>query len=165
MSTDFVAVYADRDILYGALYVKDCGDYAEVVEVTDLDSAAGTTDMVNVSTGSVGLYGRNLADNRRRLTEAFASVGGFTTTSTREWRRLQAWAALWQYGSRDVDTDVVIATSRDASGGRDDWRPTQESYGVDGQIARWQLRVNGEKGLRRWLARYADVDTTAQASA
>lgn len=153
-SPDWRTAYADNDILAGGLWIRDYGDYADVIEVTDLDSAAGTTNMVIVSIGSVGLYGRNLAENRKRVADAVQSCG----YSGKLPPRLPIWAALWEYGTRDIESEVIIATDREWSGGRDGWRPTSHSAGVDGQFGKWIERVAGEKGLQRWLQRYHQLD-------
>jgi len=165
MDTRFELAYGDVNVLYGGLWIQDHGDYADVVEVTDLDSAAGATNMVLVSIGSVGLYGRNLAENRQRLDTALESGMGkdaLASIADRKHRRLAAWAALWEYGYRDIDQEHTIATDRDWQGNRDGWQPDLESYGVDGQLGKWRKRVNGEDGLKRWLARYADIDFSAE---
>jgi len=151
-SETFEMVYGDVDISYGGLWIKDCGEYGDVVEVTDLDSATGTRNMVMVAVGSVGLYGRTLSDNRQRLETAVQSGIGreaFVKFSGSH-RRLAGWAALWEYGYRDIDQESIIATDpHDWDGGSDQWKPTERSFGPD--------RVNGTPGLKRWLARYCDI--------
>lgn len=155
-SPEWRTAYADNDILSGGLWIRDYGDYADVIEVTDLDSAAGTTNMVIVSVGSVGMYGRDLAENRRRIADARQSCGH--EAGTRDNLRLRDWASLWECGTRDIESETIMATAKEWSGGRDAWKPTEHSYGVDGQFGKWIERVNDTKGLKRWLWRNHQLD-------
>ena len=72
---EWVEVFADVNILYGAMWIKDHGDWADIVEVTDLDGACGAADRVLVTEGSIGLYGNGLRANIKRLKDALEYCG------------------------------------------------------------------------------------------
>lgn len=150
----YKVAYADVDLTYGGLFIDDRGDYADVVEVIDLDSATGTTNMVCVDIGNVSIeyalasyYGATtyLGAQRRMLRQAMEACGPgwhehFRITGlSRETARMMALAALWQYGHRDIERTTVLATDDEYSAGLDGgWTPEET--------------VAGEDGLREWLS-------------
>lgn len=161
--SEWTLAYGDVDLAYGGLFIRDQGHgWAEVIEVTDLDSAVGTTNLVEVQEGSVMLPSCSLGAAREALRRAWGACGGpgngtDLTGLDRTTARLMAFAALWQYGHGDRERSWTIATDRQYSewAGPDRWR-VSSIYGHDGAFH--PLRVNGTKGLRRWLWRELDCD-------
>jgi hypothetical protein len=154
----YVMAHGDVDIAYGALFIADQGDsWAEVVEVTDLDSAVGTTNLVLVEQGSVILPTASLHAAREALRRAWESCGFTCRPSDRATARLMAFAALWEYGHGDRERSWTIATDReyDEWAGPDRWRVTR-AMGHDRALH--PIRVNGTKGLRRWLRSELDIE-------
>jgi len=101
----------DVSISYGGLFVRDCGHYFDVVEVTDLDSACGADGLVLVETGSTS----HEYYSRAEIRNAMRSCNGDDWRSlyrlgnlTREQSRLRVAEVLWQYGHKDIDTSVVL---------------------------------------------------------
>lgn len=136
----FVECYADVDVRYGGVWIKDCGDYAEWVEVTDLDSATGTTGMVLVESGSVSFYSRDLHEIRSMLDRALSCCGDrklLLETSDRKWKRLMAWEALHGYKRGDIDQSVIVLTDREAPAHQDGWHA--------------DMVIEDECELRQWL--------------
>jgi hypothetical protein len=112
--------HADVDIQYGGLFIRLVNDYAEVVEVTDLDSAAGATNLVLVEAGSVYLAASTFrAESLRNVWRQVMTDCGplgddrFRITGIdRPTLRRMVYAAAWDYGlAKDVDSSVVIATT------------------------------------------------------
>lgn len=156
--------HGDADLSYGGLFIRDMGGgWAEVVEVTDLDSAVGTTNLVEVTQGSVMLPSRSLHAAREALRRAWESCGGpgngygRLSELDRPTGRLVAFAALWEYGHGDRERSWVIATDRVFSewAGPDRWR-VNLAMGTDHALH--PMRVNGSKGLRRWLRSELNVE-------
>ena len=136
--------YADVNITYGGLWIKDYGDYADVLEVTDIDSATGAPGRVLVDIGSVGFYTRSASDAVKRLRSALSSAGcgadallGMTGNE----RRLAAWEAMWNYGLGDREESRIIAHDSEAA-------LAETAYGFNDIDA----TVEGEEGLRAYLA-------------
>jgi hypothetical protein len=147
-SDRFVELYCDVDIRYGGLWIKDCGDYAEWVEVTDLDSATGTSGLILVASGSVGFYARDLADMRSVLDGALNCCGyrrNLLAAETREWRRLMAWEALYGYKRGDLERWEVIRTDGQAP-------CDQEDHGFTATST-----IESERELRDYLSRAYDI--------
>jgi hypothetical protein len=155
---DWTEVYSDVDITQGAMWIKDYGGYADILEVTDLDSACGAVGRVLVTEGSVGLYGRGTRSNAARLCNALESCGmgvrAHREIENREARRADAWRAMRAYGYGDTEREIVLQVEAmdnnemaesDAHWGLgDSWRP--------------HCVVDGEAGLRAWLHERYDVD-------
>jgi hypothetical protein len=145
---DFVEMCCDADIGYGGLWIKDCGDYAEWVEVPDLDSATGTSGLILVESGSVGFYARDLRDARSLLDGALRCCGdrrNLLAAETRQWRRLMAWGALHGYKRGDVDRWEVIRTDLHAPCDQDDYGFTATST------------IEDERELRDYLSREYEI--------
>lgn len=146
--SDWLTMYADVSLVHGGLFVRDEGHYADVVEVTDLDSATGTTEMVMVEQGSCSIeYASSFAKQRELLAHALAACGperSELVRMPRAMRRAAAYAALWSYGHGDTEHTHVLTTDRTAPRVQDGW----EAEG----------RVNGSKGLVRWLRRMYDIE-------
>lgn len=150
----YEVLFRDADLLYGGAAVRDEGDYASVLEVTDLDSAAGATGRVLVEVRSVGLYSRSIREEVDRLREALESCGGgvplHLRIASRDARRMHAWSALASYGAGDVDRSVIIQTEEHEhhefcpSDCRDGWPP--------------EVTVDGEAGLIAYLWQEFDCD-------
>lgn len=121
--SQYQAVHLDvGDIRYGALFIRDEGHYADVVEVTDLDSATETTGMVLIEQGSLSIeYAGNFAAQRRRFRSAIDTIGSPSLTGlTRQNARMLAYSALWEYGYRDIEESHVLA-ERDVDQKQDGW--------------------------------------------
>jgi hypothetical protein len=147
-SEHFVEMYCDVDMRYGGLWIKDCGDYAEWVEVTDLDSATGTSGLILVESGSVGFYARDLRDMRSMLKGALSCCSdrrNMLAAETRQWRRLMAWEALHGYKRGDLDRWEVIRTDAQAP-------CNQEEYGFTATST-----IEDERELRDYLSREYDI--------
>jgi hypothetical protein len=147
MSSDtYEPVYADVNIEYGGFWVKDQGDYADWAELTNLDSATGTTGMVLLEFGSVGLYGRNFAENRKRFNGSFGSCGAGTLKGMdHKTGRMAGWQALKSYGYANVDSSIVIRTDGTAPMSQDGWHAevTIELEDLPGYLrSKWDLPVN-----------------------
>lgn len=160
-------VHGDVDLRYGGVFVRDMGDgWAEVIEIEDLDSAVGTTNLVLITQGTVTISYR-FAEARRIFKVAWDAcgpggcgerLGGMDRMTA----RLAAFAAIWEYGQRDVERTWTIATAHDydESTGAERWRVTCQLI-YDERLEcnrRMPIVVNGEKGLRRWLRRTLDVE-------
>jgi len=154
VSVNFVEAYADVDIRYGGLWIKDCGDYAEWVEITDLDSATGTRGLVMVESGSVGFYARDLGDMRSLLDGALNCCGDRKALLEAPGgceKRLMAWEALHGYKRGDVDRCTIIRTDAD--------EPVDQSdYGF---VA--ELTIEDEHELRDYISREFDIDCSRAA--
>jgi hypothetical protein len=144
-------VYADVNLTYGAQYVKDCGSYAEVLEVEDLASATGGADgLVLITVRSVSLeYSSSFGEALRTVRRALASCG----PDTYPWRAimpeqatrfLEIYRAMASYGCGDVDTELIVEHESDAIH-KDErtWTPEET--------------VDGEDGLRALLRERFDV--------
>lgn len=159
---EWVKWYSDVNIRFGALWLRDHGDYADVLEVTDLESAAGAAGAVLIERGSVGLYGypRSISKQVSRVREALESCGAgvqaWREIEEGKYKRLAAWAALWSYGAGDREySDTVIDDE-------DSWRER------DGQ-AYWSepiaATVDGEAGLREYIWRKYGVPVNEEVQA
>ena len=172
MSDEYRMVHGDADLTYGGLFVRDMGHgWAEVVEVTDLDSAVGTTNLVLVEQGTVTVPYR-LHSARAAFKQSWESCGPAVCGQRlgdlgRATGRLAAFAAMWEYGHRDIEQSWTIATDRECDewAGPDRWRVTESEV----YSKRWKrhrrmpLRVNGESGLWRWLRRELDIERSESA--
>lgn len=161
---EYVMAHGDISLSHGGLFVADQGHgWAEVVEVTDLDSAVGTTNLVLVEQGQVTIPYR-LSAARQAFRQSWQSCGpgscqdGALSGLDRPTARMLAFAAMWEYGHRDVERCWTIATDREFSewAGPDRWRVSVERVPLRGQPRgpeRWRrpVQVNGDKGLWRWL--------------
>lgn len=110
-SADWQECYKDVDIVNGGVFLKDYGDYADVLEVIELGSASGAEGRVLVEVGSVGLYTRSTSEAVSRLRQALISCGPGIEAwrqMDRTERRLSAWESLWAYGGRDMDSETVL---------------------------------------------------------
>lgn len=157
----WVEAYADVNITYGALWIKDYGDYADVLEVTDLDGTCGAVGRVLVTEGSTGLYGRGVrecidilkgalsccgdAGEHRRLVDLDGMQAGSEGYKA---RRLDAWRALYSYRHGDREKETIIQVE-DVSEQEMDQSDRENGLGSD-----WNptVKVDGEAGLRAWLA-------------
>lgn len=128
--SEWKLVWGDVDIHYGGMWIKDHGDYADTIELTDLDSATGTRGMVMLEFGSVGLYGRTLRDNVERLKNAFQD-GVSLRGVNRENARLLAWAYMKQYGYGDNENYEVIRTDPEAPLKQDGWEATETTENLE----------------------------------
>jgi hypothetical protein len=164
---EYRLVHGDVDLRYGGLFVRDMGDgWAEVVEIEDLDSAVGTTNLVLITQGTVTIPYR-FAEARRVFKVAWDACGpgaGGQRLSgmDRITARLATFAAIWEYGQRDVERRWTVATDHDydESTGAERWRVTRQLI-YDERLEcnrRMPIVVNGEKGLLRWLRRTLDVE-------
>lgn len=107
MSGSF-AGYCDPAVSNG-LWVRDHhrDGYAEVVELTDMDSAAGVPNTLMVEVGVVNAPGK-LSEYREiaRTMDTRRGMAGLT----REARRRRWWADIWSYGlHRDIDRQIVLS--------------------------------------------------------
>jgi hypothetical protein len=122
VSDKFEMAWGDVNIEYGGVWIKDQGEYADWVELTDLDSATGTRGMVLLEFGSVGLYGRTFADNLNRFRNAIQgmSLKGINHKNG----RLVGWAQLRSYGYGDTDSRLVIRTDPASPVKQEGWEAT-----------------------------------------
>ena len=122
--------YSDPTVSNG-LWVRDHhGDgYADVVELTDMDSAAGVPNTLMVEMGVVNVPGK-LSEYREiaRTMDTRRGIAGLT----REARRRRWWADIWSYGlHRDIDRRIVLS-----------WRPGIAAlWGTEYVYARSQADV------------------------
>jgi hypothetical protein len=127
-------ICAYRDVSSGeALYVRDDGHYADLVEVTDLDSAAGADGMLLVEQGSTSIeYAGRLAAQRERFRATWNSCGPESPLAGmgREQARVEAYRALWVFGHRDVERSEVL-TVGDAPRIQDGWIATDSVDDLD----------------------------------
>lgn len=170
MNGEYRLVHGDVNLNYGALFVRDMGaGWAEVVEVTDLDSAVGTTNLVLVEQGTVAIPYK-LGSARETFKHSWEACGPGAcgrrlSDMDRELARLAGFAAMWEYGYRDVEQSWTLATDReyDEWAGPDRWRVTwHEVY--DERLKRKRklpIRVSGESGLWRWLRRALHIERPA----
>jgi len=117
--SDYSVQSADVSISNGGLFVKlGWSDYADCVQVTDLDSDCGADSMVLIEQGSAGLYASTFAALRAEWRTVMNSCGPIgcgqrITGMDRPTLRRALFAACWQYGHRDIDSSVTLY---DASG-------------------------------------------------
>lgn len=157
---EYQTAYADVNLLYGGLFIRDEGHWADVIEVIDLDSAAGTRNMTLVGQGSVsieyvtaGHYGTTTKLGAQRETLRSCMIGAgpgwhedFRITGLdRDTARMIAYAALWSFGLRDLEESTVLANDTDWSAEAESWEPEDT--------------VDGEDGLRDWLSHRYGVET------
>jgi hypothetical protein len=151
--SEWKIAHADANLTYGGLFVRDEGYWADIVNVEDL-ADCGAENMVLVEKGSVSYDHRNLRQSRAEFRSAVVGCGpGWhgewkITGMSRENARLLAHAALWEYGYKDRDEVNVLTTDREFS------QPRDGKFTITG-------RVNGEKGLWRWLRRQYDIEREA----
>jgi hypothetical protein len=102
----------DRNILEGgtAVRVNRMFGYADVVEMTDMGSAAGCDGAVLMTTGSVVLDRAKLTD-RRRFRSALQTCGltmAELGKMDRDTRSAELARAVWVYGFRDEESRVLV---------------------------------------------------------
>lgn len=134
---DWQLVYRDMgDVRYGGFWVKDYGDYAETLEVVELneDFCARHDETecwtVAIEFGTIGFYTRSVSEAVQRLRGAL-EFGVGIQTHLREHkgseRRLIAWSEMRRYGSGDTtDSETLHTTDEDEV-----WERLAEKYGVD----------------------------------
>lgn len=130
----WISAFADVDISYGATWVRDYGDYAEVIEIIDLDSATGAAGLVLVEEKSVGFYTRSLREAITRYKNADISVAAAEVTD-RERHRARVWEQLASYGYGDIHRSTVVALSTTTPDRVDDWTVIEKVNGKSGLIA------------------------------
>jgi hypothetical protein len=138
-------VYADVDLTYGAEYVKDCGHYAEFLEVEDLASATdGADGLVLISVRSVSLeYFGSFSAALRAIRNALRSCGPDTypwraSMPEQTTRFLEIYRSLARYGHGDCDEELIVEHESDSALlGERTWTPAET--------------VDGEDGLRAYL--------------
>lgn len=135
----------DLNLQHGGIYVRvDGTSYADVVEVSDLDSAIGYADAYLIESGSVPFQGDRAA--RERTRSALSTVGltmADLRALPRAQRRFELARALWVYGFRDSDRQETVTMGAKAA----------ESF--DGWNADTRLRANAN------LARYVESEFLA----
>lgn len=102
----------DVSLVYGGIYVRVTPwGYADVVEVTDLDSACGFEGAVLIEKGSA-----NLPSSLKVIRAVMASCGWTQGRRSlpKEARRAMLFECLWRYGHRDVDESEVVQTEEGA---------------------------------------------------
>lgn len=110
----------------GGIWIKHCGDYAEAIEITDLDSAVGFNGAVMIERKSVGLYVRQLSEAKKRIRSALSVYGWTYSTlrrecSTKERRKAEVWRAMLAYGYGDSDIVETLQLEPDGPMAFDGW--------------------------------------------
>jgi hypothetical protein len=104
----------DVSISYGGLFIRDERHYFDVVEVSDLASACGADGLTLIESGDTGTDGRK----RTEITNMLRSAGPGNDfrklyklgRMTRQASRAMIAETMWRYGSRDIDTSVVLVS-------------------------------------------------------
>lgn len=115
------AYTGDVSLEYGGLFVNLDNvrhGYADVVEVTDLDSACGAAGMVLIEKGSVCL-------DFRRVRKALGSCGWYDRKADRRCRRAAMAEAVKSYFGMDTGESEVVQTERGGPMSHDGWRATK----------------------------------------
>lgn len=142
-------VESDRSFpQFGAYWLRDCGDYADRVELYDMEDATGEPCYV-VEFGSVGLYGH--PENLETAADSWCDgIDSLLAIADPAARRLAAFRALAGYGYGDAERLVYLVTRPRA------WREYRAKHGP-----RWEHRDVGselvtvrfgDSSVRRWLA-------------
>lgn len=121
----------DMNAEHGGLWIRDCGTYADAVEITDLDSACGFRGAVLIERHSI-YYGHKLAESKRRLRSALSCVGMKLSDLVglpRDKRRFELWRALHAYGYRDSDTLDILQLEPDGPLKFESWEARKQTGG------------------------------------
>lgn len=119
--------FGDINAEHGGKWIRDRGEYADIYEITDLDSAMGFDGAVMIERKSVGFYSRSLAENKRRLKSALGSWGLSVSMipnqiKGRAKQRAVIWEAMSEYGYGDSEVIETLQLRADGPMGFEGWK-------------------------------------------
>jgi hypothetical protein len=138
------AYFGDMDISEGGTAIKVnqlFRSYADIVEAIDLSKATGQTGCLLIERGNVmlGVWSYRRRKILKSALESFGLTASKLLEFTRDERAVQIAHALWVYGARDTEQEIVIR--HDGATGDD------IEYPCGGGYMEPEYDVDGEQGL------------------